>query len=87
MSHVEILGLVAGSLTTLSFVPQVIKTYRTRSAEGLSLGMFSLFCAGLILWLVYGFMISAISIIVANAITLILASSLLFFKFTFKNQS
>ncbi len=82
---IETIGLVAGTLTTLSFVPQVIKTWRSKSAKGLSLGMFSLFCIGLVLWLIYGFALSSLSIILANAFTLLLASVLLVFKFTFKD--
>jgi MtN3 and saliva related transmembrane protein len=85
MSGVEVLGLVAGALTTLSFVPQVIKTWKSRSAKGLSLGMFAVMCAGLSLWLIYGIIVSSVSIILANAVTLALALSLLFFKFSFKN--
>lgn len=82
---IETIGIAAGTLTTLSFVPQVVKTWRTKSAQGLSLGMFSLFCIGLVLWLIYGIALSSPSIILANALTLILASALLVFKFTFKD--
>src|SRR4028118_1313532 len=55
---IETISLIAGTLTTLSFVPQVIKTWRSKSAKGLSLGMFSIFCIGLILWLIYGIALS-----------------------------
>ena len=85
MSGIEVLGLVAGALTTLSFIPQVIKTWKSRSAKGLSLGMFSVMCIGLSLWLIYGIIVSSVSIILTNAVTLALALSLLFFKFSFKN--
>ena len=80
----EIVGTAAGILTTVSFLPQVIKTYRSRSAADLSLGMFSLFTLGVFLWTVYGICISKPPIYIANGITLALAGSLLFAKFRFK---
>jgi MtN3 and saliva related transmembrane protein len=85
MNTIQILGLVAGSLTTAAFFPQVIKTWKSRSAKDLSLGMFSLFCLGVALWLWYGFMVQDIPVIAANMITLMLASTLLFFKLRFRN--
>lgn len=86
MNQVQILGLVAGSLTTAAFLPQVIKTWKSRSAKDLSLGMFSLFCLGVALWLIYGFIVQDIPVIAANLVTLMLASTLLFFKLRFRNQ-
>jgi MtN3 and saliva related transmembrane protein len=86
MNIIQLLGLVAGFLTTASFLPQVIKTWKSRSAKGLSLGMFSLFCVGVLLWLIYGVMVKDIPVIVANLVTLILASTLLYFKLSFKEQ-
>jgi len=80
----DILGLMAGTLTTIAFLPQVIKTWQTRSAADLSLGMFSLFTAGIVLWLVYGFWIQALPLILTNSVTLILAATLLAFKLIFK---
>lgn len=84
MEIIEILGLLAGALTTISFLPQVVKTWKTRSAKDLSLGMFLIFWMGVILWLTYGILIEDTPIIVANALTLTLASVILYFKFTFK---
>jgi MtN3 and saliva related transmembrane protein len=86
MNIIQLVGLVAGFLTTASFLPQVIKTWKSRSAKGLSLGMFSLFCTGVLLWLIYGIMVKDIPVIVANLVTLILASTLLYFKLSFKEQ-
>ena len=83
--YTELLGYIAAICTTAAFVPQVIKTYKTKSAKSLSLGMFLLFIAGIILWLIYGFMINEYPIIVANAITLMLAALLIYFKLTYKN--
>jgi MtN3 and saliva related transmembrane protein len=84
MNTIQLLGLAAGSLTTAAFLPQVIKTWKSRSAKDLSLGMFSLFCLGVALWLLYGFMVQDIPVIAANMITLMLAATLLFFKLRFK---
>lgn len=84
MNLIDILGLAAGSLTTTAFLPQVIKTWKTRSAKDLSLGMFSLFCLGVLLWFIYGIIVRDIPVIAANLLTLMLASTLLVFKFRFK---
>jgi MtN3 and saliva related transmembrane protein len=84
MSGIEIMGIIAGGLTTTSLVPQVVKTYKSRSAADLSLKMFSLFSLGVLLWLIYGVINKDLPIILANAFTLLLALTLLFFKFRFK---
>lgn len=85
MNAISILGLVAGSLTTIAFLPQVMKTWKTRSAKDLSLGMFSIFTLGVALWLAYGIMINDLPVILANIVTLVLASTLLFFKLSWKH--
>lgn len=85
MELMTLVGLAAGFCTTAAFLPQVIKTWKSKSAKDLSLGMYSIFCTGVLLWLIYGIMISDLPIILANAITLILAVSILFFKLTFKS--
>ena len=85
MNTIQLVGLVAGMLTTIAFLPQVIKTWKSRSAKGLSRGMFSLFCLGVALWLTYGFLVMDIPVIAANLLTLMLASTLLFFKLRFKD--
>lgn len=84
MNRIELLGLLAGSFTTAAFLPQVVKTWRSRSAKDLSLGMFSLFCLGVALWLVYGVAVNDLPVIAANLLTLLLASSLLYFKLRFR---
>jgi MtN3 and saliva related transmembrane protein len=85
MNYTQLLGLVAGSFTTIAFLPQVVKTWKSRSAKDLSLGMFSLFCLGVLLWLIYGIQVKDLPVIIANMVTLLLASSLLFFKLRFKD--
>lgn len=74
------LGLVAGMFTTAAFVPQVVKTWRSKSAHDLSFWMFAVFSTGLVLWLVYGLLIDAWPIVIANTITLVLAMTILYFK-------
>jgi MtN3 and saliva related transmembrane protein len=73
----QIIGLAAGTLTTVSFLPQLIRTVKTRSSRDLSVGMVCFFLVGIILWLTYGVMARAWPIILANGATLVLASILL----------
>ncbi|MBY0281859.1 MAG: SemiSWEET transporter [Alphaproteobacteria bacterium] len=80
----EIIGLLAGSLTTLSFVPQVIRVFKTHSTKDISLGMYFLFCGGVILWIAYSYLIDSISVFLANIVTLLLAGSILVMKLIFK---
>lgn len=76
----ELIGYMAATLTTTSFLPQAIMTIRTRDTESLSLSMYSLFALGVLLWLIYGIHLSNKAIIVANAVTLVLAAVILGFK-------
>ena len=85
MDYVNLIGSIAGTLTTISFMPQVIKTYKSKSAKDLSLGMFSLFCVGIVLWLVYGLLNHDLPVIISNVVTLILSSTLLYFKLKYKD--
>ena len=84
MNYVEMIGIIAGMLTTFSFLPQVIKTWKDKSAEDLSLVMFLMFVIGVALWLTYGFILQNIVLIVFNAITFFLAGFILYFKIRFK---
>lgn len=76
----ELTGYLAATLTTVSFVPQVLKTLRTRDTRSISLGMYALFSLGVALWLVYGVLIDAWPVILANAVTLGLTSTVLWHK-------
>ena len=78
--NVELLGYLAAVLTTTAFLPQAIKTLRTRDTSGLSLGMYLLFVAGVLAWLGYGVAIGSKPIIIANAVTALLAGSVLIMK-------
>jgi MtN3 and saliva related transmembrane protein len=80
MQFSDLLGYGAATLTTVSFVPQVLHTWKTRRAGGLSLGMVALFTLGVALWLAYGIALGAWPVIAANAITLALAVFLLAMK-------
>lgn len=84
MDSTTILGLVAGALTTVSFVPQVVKTWKTRSAKDVSVWMFTLLCAGIFFWIIYGFLIRSLPVILTNIVTLILASIVLALKVRYK---
>jgi MtN3 and saliva related transmembrane protein len=76
-------GFIAAILTTVAFVPQVRKVWRTRSAKDVSLGMYTLFTLGVALWLVYGVLIHSWPIILANGVTLVLAGMVLVMKLKF----
>lgn len=78
--NTEILGYIAATLTTASFLPQAILTIRTRDTEGLSLSMYGTFTLGVFCWLIYGVYLGNNVIILANSITLFLASIILSFK-------
>jgi MtN3 and saliva related transmembrane protein len=80
MMDSELVGYLAAFLTTFSFVPQAWLTFRTRDVKGISLGMYSAFAAGVALWLLYGLLLRAWPIVVANAITLALACAILAMK-------
>lgn len=74
------LGYLAASLTTLSFVPQALLTLRTREVHGISATMYSVFTVGVALWLAYGWRLGEWPIIIANALTLMLAATILVTK-------
>jgi MtN3 and saliva related transmembrane protein len=80
MTRFELVGYLAAIVTTLSFVPQVWHTWRTRDVSGISLGMYAVFATGVFLWLVYGLLMNAWPIVVANAVTLALAIAILAMK-------
>ncbi|MBP0016931.1 MAG: SemiSWEET family sugar transporter [Cyanobacteria bacterium SBLK] len=84
MDFVTFIGLVAGSLTTVSFVPQVVKTWKSKSTKDISLGMFITFCTGVFLWIAYGFLEEDIPVILTNIVTGALASTILWFKLRYR---
>jgi MtN3 and saliva related transmembrane protein len=84
MTATTALGLVAGTLTTIAFLPQVLKAWRSRSTRDVSLSMFAILCAGVALWLVYGVLVGDLPLILANAVTLGFAGSILVLKLRYK---
>ena len=76
----DLIGYVAATLTTASFLPQAWKTFRSRDVSGISLGMYALFTTGVALWLAYGLVLGNLPITLANAITLALALAVLVMK-------
>lgn len=84
---IDTLGFLAATLTTASFVPQAWLTFRTRNVSGISLAMYSVFTLGIAAWLAYGLMLGAWPVIVANALTLALASAILAMKISIERRS
>ncbi len=82
----ELIGYIAATLTTASFVPQAWHTFTTKDVRGISLGMYSAFTAGVALWLVYGWLLTAWPIVIANAITLALAGTILIMKLRYASH-
>ena len=82
--NVEIIGLIAALLTTSSFLPQVIRVWKTRSTKDISLTMYINMFIGVGLWLVYGIAIDSLSVILANSVTIVLVLSILYFKLKYK---
>jgi MtN3 and saliva related transmembrane protein len=76
----EWLGVVAATLTTLAFVPQAAQTIRTRDTRGISLGMYVVFTVGVAFWFGYGIVLGSWPMIVSNAITFVLAATILVLK-------
>jgi MtN3 and saliva related transmembrane protein len=81
------IGYSAALLTTVAFVPQAWLTWKTRRADGVSLGMYSVFVAGVLLWLIYGVSLNAWPIIIANGVTLLLATLILGMKLTYRDDN
>lgn len=77
-------GLIAGALTTLAFIPQVLKIWQTKHAEDISTSMFVIFTLGLALWLLYGVQVGSLPVMLANGITLALALIILFLKYRYR---
>jgi MtN3 and saliva related transmembrane protein len=83
---VELLGVIAGTLTTVSFLPQLVKIVKNKSAKDVSLLMFLIFTLGILLWLVYGILTLTLAIIIANSVTIILALSILILKIKYDSK-
>ena len=84
MQAIEILGLVAGTITSVTFLPQVVKIWQTKSAKDLSLMMLLLLMLGVVLWLIYGLVVMSAAIIYTNSMVLAMSLIMLYFKLKFK---
>lgn len=84
ISYTESIGIMAGVLTTISFLPQVIRAAKTKSTRDISFGMYLIFSTGVFLWFVYGVLIGSLPVILANGITFLLATVILILKIRYK---
>lgn len=82
--NVDILGSIAGALTTISFLPQLIQVVRTKSTKDISLSMFIIFSAGVICWCIYGILVKSTPMVVANGIVFVFAAIILGHKIKYK---
>jgi MtN3 and saliva related transmembrane protein len=84
MTLIDIIGLLAAFSTTVSFLPQAVKTIRTKNTSGISMSMYAVFTTGTLLWLIYGIMLPSFPVALANGVTFILASIILVYKVKYK---
>jgi MtN3 and saliva related transmembrane protein len=84
MDNIKILGLMAGTITSITFIPQVLQIWKTKSAKDISILMLSLLIIGVSLWLAYGIVVKDIAIIYTNSMVLAMSLLMLYFKFRFK---
>jgi MtN3 and saliva related transmembrane protein len=77
---ITLIGLLAATGTTVSFLPQAIKIFQTKETKGISLSMYLIFTTGVLLWLIYGILKADLPIIISNGITFVLAGSIIYFK-------
>ncbi|KJH71391.1 SemiSWEET transporter [Aliterella atlantica] len=84
MKFITLLGLIAGTLTTIAFIPQLVKVWRSKSAKDISLNTLVIFNTGVLLWLIYGIYLQAVPIIAANGLTLIFNSIIVWLKIRYE---
>ncbi len=84
MNEVTIVGLLAAFGTTVSFLPQAIKTIQTKDTSGISLSMYGLFTLGTLLWLIYGLLSGSLPVTIDNSITFLFAGIILIYKIRYK---
>jgi MtN3 and saliva related transmembrane protein len=86
MEFIEVMGLLGALLSSITFIPQVVRTWQIKSARGLSMGMLLIVFSSTIVWLVYGFALDLLPVIIANGIIFILSLVLIYFKIRFKHN-
>lgn len=84
---IEIIGLIAAILTTAAYVPQVIKTWKTKDVESLSLSMYVVMFTGVAMWFTYGIFLNSLAIVLANIVTGILTFTLIFLKIKYREKN
>jgi len=84
MDNIKILGLIAGTITSITFIPQVVQIWKTKSAKDISILMLSLLIIGVSLWIAYGIVVKDVAIIYTNGMVLAMSLLMLYFKFRFK---
>ena len=87
MNAVSLIGFVAGTLTTIAFLPQLVRIWRTKSARDISLLMYIIICTGIVLWLIYGLLINSFPVILANTVTLAIATAILVLRVRFGGKA
>ena len=80
MTYITIIGFIAGGLTAISFLPQILQIYRTRQARDLSLPMFTVLTIGIFLWIVYGILSKSLPVVIANSIAFVFCSYIVIMK-------
>jgi len=84
---IDLIGYAAATMTTISFLPQLIRVVKLRTARDISLGMFLIFTVGTLFWLVYGVLSRSAPVAIANGVTLVLSASILFLKLRFDREA
>lgn len=87
MGVTDAIGFLAGALTTIAFVPQALKMYTTKSGKDVSARMLMIFSAGVVLWLIYGFMIGSLPVILSNVVTLVLSATIIALKIRYSRSN
>ena len=86
-AKIDAIGYMAAAMTTVSFVPQLVRVVKLRSARDISLGMFLIFTLGTMFWLTYGLLVQSWPVSMANAVTLVLSASILVLKLRFDRRA
>lgn len=84
---IELLGYISATLTTIAFLPQIIKTIQTKSAKDVSMGMFVLFTIGVFLWIIYGILTKTYPVLIANAVIFCLALTQIILKIKYDKKN
>lgn len=86
INAIEIVGLIAATLTTIAYVPQVIKTWKTKDVANLSLAMYVVMFLGVSMWFTYGVLLKSVAIVSANIVTGFLTSTLIYLKLKYRHK-